>query len=278
MINISLIVRTFVEFNSKKMQIDFYKYQGTGNDFVMIDNRLATFPKNNTQLIEHLCDRRFGIGADGLILLENDTETDFRMVYYNSDGNQSSMCGNGGRCLVAFAKKLNVIENNTTFIATDGLHHATISADGLVSLQMIDVDAIQTTQEFSFLNTGSPHHVQLVEDLEHYNVKENGAAIRYSELYGKQGSNINFVKKIDDTTFSVRTYERGVEDETLACGTGVTAVAIAMNATGKTNATSIHLNVEGGKLAVSFDKKDGHYTNIFLIGPAEFVFKGTIEI
>ena len=278
MINISLIVRTFVEFNSKKMQIDFYKYQGTGNDFVMIDNRLATFPKNNTQLIEHLCDRRFGIGADGLILLENDTETDFRMVYYNSDGNQSSMCGNGGRCLVAFAKKLNVIENNTTFIATDGLHHATISADGLVSLQMIDVDAIQTTPEFSFLNTGSPHHVQLVEDLEHYNVKENGAAIRYSELYGKQGSNINFVKKIDDTTFSVRTYERGVEDETLACGTGVTAVAIAMNATGKTNATSIHLNVEGGKLAVSFDKKDGHYTNIFLIGPAEFVFKGTSEI
>ena len=278
MINISLIVRTFVEFNSKKMQIDFYKYQGTGNDFVMIDNRLATFPKNNTQLIEHLCDRRFGIGADGLILLENDTETDFRMVYYNSDGNQSSMCGNGGRCLVAFAKKLNVIENSTTFIATDGLHHATISADGLVSLQMIDVDAIQTTPEFSFLNTGSPHHVQLVEDLEHYNVKENGAAIRYSELYGKQGSNINFVKKIDDTTFSVRTYERGVEDETLACGTGVTAVAIAMNATGKTNATSIHLNVEGGKLAVSFDKKDGHYTNIFLIGPAEFVFKGTIEI
>ncbi len=278
MINISLIVRTFVEFNSKKMQIDFYKYQGTGNDFVMIDNRLATFPKNNTQLIEHLCDRRFGIGADGLILLENDTETDFRMVYYNSDGNQSSMCGNGGRCLVAFAKKLNVIENNTTFIATDGLHHATISADGLVSLQMIDVDAIQTTPEFSFLNTGSPHHVQLVEDLEHYNVKENGAAIRYSELYGKQGSNINFVKKIDATTFSVRTYERGVEDETLACGTGVTAVAIAMNATGKTNATSIHLNVEGGKLAVSFDKKDGHYTNIFLIGPAEFVFKGTIEI
>nr|WP_314835657.1 diaminopimelate epimerase [uncultured Flavobacterium sp.] len=260
------------------MQIDFYKYQGTGNDFVMIDNRLATFPKNNTQLIEHLCDRRFGIGADGLILLENDTETDFRMVYYNSDGNQSSMCGNGGRCLVAFAKKLNVIENNTTFIATDGLHHATISADGLVSLQMIDVDAIQTTPEFSFLNTGSPHHVQLVEDLEHYNVKENGAAIRYSKLYGKQGSNINFVKKIDDTTFSVRTYERGVEDETLACGTGVTAVAIAMNATGKTNATSIHLNVEGGKLAVSFDKKDGHYTNIFLIGPAEFVFKGTIEI
>ncbi len=278
MINISLIVRTFVEFNSKKMQIDFYKYQGTGNDFVMIDNRLATFPKNNTQLIEHLCDRRFGIGADGLILLENDTETDFRMVYYNSDGNQSSMCGNGGRCLVAFAKKLNAIENSTTFIATDGLHHATISADGLVSLQMIDVDAIQTTPEFSFLNTGSPHHVQLVEDLEQYNVKENGAAIRYSELYGKQGSNINFVKKIDATTFSVRTYERGVEDETLACGTGVTAVAIAMNATGKTNATSIHLNVEGGKLAVSFDKKDGHYTNIFLIGPAEFVFKGTIEI
>ena len=278
MINISLIVRTFVELNLVKMQLEFYKYQGTGNDFVMIDNRSETFPKDNTQLIERLCDRRFGIGADGLILLENDTETDFRMVYYNSDGNESSMCGNGGRCLVAFAKKLNVIENSTTFIATDGLHHATVSKDGLVSLQMIDVDAIQTTPEFSFLNTGSPHHVQLVEDLEHYNVKENGAAIRYSELYGKQGSNINFVKKIDDTTFSLRTYERGVEDETLSCGTGATAVAIAMNVLGKTDASSIDLNVEGGKLVVSFDKKEGHFTDVFLKGPAEFVFKGTIEI
>jgi diaminopimelate epimerase len=188
------------------------------------------------------------------------------------------MCGNGGRCLVAFAKKLNVIQNETTFIATDGLHYATVADDGIVSLQMIDVDAIKNTSEYSFLNTGSPHHVQLVDDLEHFNVKDNGAAIRYGELYGKEGSNINFVKKNDETTFSLRTYERGVEDETLACGTGATAVAIAMNATGQTDLNTINLNVEGGKLTVSFDKVDGKYTNVFLKGPAEFVYQGTIAI
>lgn len=260
------------------MQLKFYKYQGTGNDFVMIDNRSNTFPKENTQLVAHLCNRRFGIGADGLILLDNDTDTDFRMVYYNSDGNLSSMCGNGGRCLVAFAKKLNVIQDETTFIATDGLHYAKVAEDGTVSLQMIDVEEIKNTENYSFLNTGSPHHVQVVSDLEHYNVKENGAAIRYGDLYGQQGSNINFVKKIDDTTFSLRTYERGVEDETLACGTGATAVAIAMNATGQTHLNAINLNVEGGKLSVSFNRENGKYTNVFLKGPAEFVFEGTIEL
>lgn len=260
------------------MQLEFYKYHGTGNDFVMIDNRSNSFPKENTQLVAHLCDRRFGVGADGLILLDNDSESDFRMIYYNSNGNLSSMCGNGGRCLVAFAKKLNLIKNETTFIATDGLHYATVAADGTVSLQMIDVKEIKNTPEYSFLNTGSPHHVKLVSNLEHYNVKENGAAIRYGELYGHEGSNINFVTKINENTFSLRTYERGVEDETLACGTGATAVAIAMNATGKTDLNAINLNVKGGKLAVSFEKIDGKYTNIFLKGPAEFVFKGVIEI
>jgi diaminopimelate epimerase len=260
------------------MQIKFYKYQGTGNDFVMIDNRLQIFPKEDIKLIAHLCHRRFGIGGDGLILLENDPQSDFKMVYYNSDGNQSTMCGNGGRCLVAFGKKLAVIDNKTTFNAVDGLHHASIDSDGIVSLQMIDVASIDKFDHYSFLNTGSPHHVQIVDDLENYNVKDSGAAIRYGDLYGKEGSNINFVKKIDDTTFSLRTYERGVEDETLACGTGATAVAIAMNATGVTDATAINLNVEGGKLAVSFDVTNDQYSNVFLKGPAEFVFEGTIEV
>lgn len=267
-----------MQHNSIKMQIEFYKYQGTGNDFVMIDNRSDFFPKANVQLIAHLCDRRFGIGGDGLILLENDSDTDFKMVYYNSDGNQSSMCGNGGRCLVAFAKRLNVIDNSCTFIATDGLHHATITENGQVSLQMIDVPNVKITPEYVFLNTGSPHHVQMVEDLENYSIKESGAAIRYGALYGNEGSNINFVKQINADTFSLRTYERGVEDETLSCGTGATATAIAMNAIGKTNSTSIHLNVEGGKLEVSFDKIGNQFTNVFLIGPAEFVFKGVIEV
>ena len=278
MINISLIVCTFVFLKLTKMYIEFYKYQGTGNDFIMIDNRSGFFSKNDTKLVERLCDRRFGIGADGLILLENDYETDFKMVYYNSDGNQSSMCGNGGRCLVAFANKLDVIQNKTTFVAADGLHHATVGDDAIISLQMIDVDEIQKNDSYTFLNTGSPHHVQIVDDLRNFNVKETGAAIRYSDLYGEKGSNINFVKKINDSEFSLRTYERGVEDETLACGTGATAVAIAMNAMGETDKTSIQLNVEGGKLVVSFDKSGSQYTNVFLTGPAKFVFQGKIEI
>ena len=259
------------------MKIKFYKYQGTGNDFVMIDNRQNIFPKNNTKLIEELCDRRFGIGADGLILLENDNSTDFKMVYYNSDGNESSMCGNGGRCLVAFAKKMNVINNETTFIATDGLHHATISENGIVSLQMKDVDQVNIHTDYVFLNTGSPHHVTLVDDLEHFDVATNGAKIRYSDLYGKAGSNVNFVNQISENHFAVRTYERGVEDETLSCGTGVTAVAIAMNAIGKTAANQIELDVQGGKLEVSFEKNNGVYSNVHLIGPATFVFEGEVD-
>lgn len=260
------------------MQINFYKYQGTGNDFIMIDNRQGTFFKNNTKLVEELCDRRFGIGADGLILLENDNSTDFKMVYYNSDGNQSSMCGNGGRCIVAFAKSLGIIDNETTFIATDGLHYATISEDGTVSLQMKDVDNIKVEKDYVFLDTGSPHHIQLVEDLENFPVKEKGSEIRYGALYGKAGSNVNFVKQQSSDTFSVRTYERGVEDETLSCGTGVTAVAIAMKAIGKTDSNKIKLNVEGGKLEVSFTPIEGRYVDVFLKGPATFVFEGNVEV
>lgn len=260
------------------MKLQFHKYQGTGNDFIMIDNRRLLFPKNNTNLIERLCDRRFGIGADGLILLENDNSTDFRMVYYNSDGNEGSMCGNGGRCFVAFAKQLDLISDTTTFIAADGLHKATIDAKGIVSLQMKNVDELKIESDYVFLNTGSPHHVTMIEDLKNYDVKNNGAKIRYSDLYGKAGCNINFVKQINDNHFAVRTYERGVEDETFSCGTGVTAVAISMNAIGKTNSNEINLDVEGGKLKVSFNKENKVYTNVHLIGPATYVFEGFIKV
>jgi diaminopimelate epimerase len=259
------------------MELHFYKYQGTGNDFVMIDNRLQDFPKN-TDLIKHLCDRRFGIGGDGLILLENDSATDFKMVYYNSDGNESSMCGNGGRCIVAFAKKLEVFENETTFIAVDGLHFATIDAKGIVSLQMKNVDEVVIKEDYVFMNTGSPHHVLMVDDVRNSNVKESGAAIRYSDLYGNAGSNVNFVEQINADTFSVRTYERGVEDETLSCGTGVTAVALAMYALGKTQDKSINLNVEGGKLQVNFKGDYPNFTDVFLTGPATFVYSGVVVI
>jgi diaminopimelate epimerase len=258
--------------------IQFFKYQGTGNDFIMIDNRKNFFSKNDAKHIEKLCDRRFGIGADGLILLENDKISDFRMVYYNSDGNESSMCGNGGRCIVAFAKQLGIIQDETNFMAVDGTHSAKISSDGTVSLQMKDVDSIQLAANYVFMNTGSPHHVVLVDDVKSVPVKEWGREIRYSNLYGKVGSNVNFVEPISDTLFAVRTYERGVEDETLSCGTGVTAVAIAMNAIGKTQANEVHLLVEGGQLTVTFCKEGTRYTNVFLTGPATFVFEGTLAL
>jgi len=274
-----LIFAIFVGLNDI-MKTTFYKYEGTGNDFIFIDNRQNNFPKNDTALIQKLCDRRFGIGADGLILLENDSQNDFRMVYYNSDGNQSSMCGNGGRCIVAFAQKLGLVSDETTFVATDGLHYATILENGVVSLQMKDVDFVKIEKDYIFLDTGSPHHVMLVDDLAKFDVKNKGAEIRYSDLYGKAGSNVNFVNQISDNHFRLRTYERGVEDETYSCGTGATAAAIAMNALGKTNAHTIELDVEGGKLEVSFDKlaDDSKYINVFLKGPATFVYQGEIEL
>ena len=256
------------------LQLVFYKYQGTGNDFVLIDNRQRIFPKNNTKLVSFLCDRKFGIGADGLMLLENDELSDFRMVYYNSDGNESTMCGNGGRCIVAFAQKLNIIQSETTFSAVDGLHKAKIDND-IVTLQMIDVDEIKTKEKYLFLDTGSPHHVQFVKDLNELDVAREGAKLRYG-IYGQAGCNINFVEAIDLNTFEIRTYERGVENETLSCGTGVTAVALAMHHTGATTNNHILIRTKGGQLEVSFNKENGSYTNINLIGAANFVFKGEI--
>ncbi|MGE5944666.1 MAG: diaminopimelate epimerase [Flavobacteriales bacterium] len=257
------------------MKQEFYKYQGTGNDFVMIDNRHQTFNKKDAKHIAFLCDRRFGIGADGLILLENHPDLDFRMVYYNADGNESSMCGNGGRCLVAFAKHLGVITQKAVFEAIDGVHHATIDGD-IVRLQMQDVNTIEKHPKHVFLNTGSPHHVQFEEHIEDFDIKTKGANIRYGEPYNEAGSNVNFVKKISDQIFAVRTYERGVEDETLSCGTGVTAVALAMHALNETDENLITLQVQGGELQVSFDVDNGIYKNIWLIGPATFVYKGDI--
>lgn len=256
------------------MKITFYKYQGTGNDFVIIDNRDNYFPKNNADLVASLCDRKFGIGADGLLLLENDDVSDFKMVYYNSDGNEGTMCGNGGRCLVAFAKYLGIIDQKTAFKAIDGLHNASIE-NGMVSLQMVDVSEVRTKPNALFLDTGSPHHVQLVENLKDFDVQKEGAKLRYG-LYGKKGSNINFVEQVSESKFAVRTYERGVEDETLSCGTGVTAVALAMHSLGRTKKNSVAVDVLGGSLEVRFSYNRG-YTNVFLIGPAQLVFKGEIE-
>ncbi len=258
------------------MEITFYKYQGTGNDFVLLDNRDLSFPRENTKLVHFLCDRRFGIGADGLMLLNPSDKYDFTMVYYNSDGTESTMCGNGGRCLVAFAHKLGIFNSETTFDAVDGLHYASYK-NGITNLQMIDINGVDVHKNHCFLNTGSPHHVQLVENIGNYDVKSNGAQIRYGAPYFEEGTNVNFVESLGNDSFRVRTYERGVEDETLACGTGVTAVAIAMYEQKQTTSTKISLTVEGGLLEVSFEPTDTGYKNVFLKGSATYVFKGSIS-
>jgi len=259
------------------MNLTFYKYQGTGNDFVLVDNRQEIFDKKNIKLVTQLCDRRFGIGADGFILLENSAISDFKMVYYNADGNTSTMCGNGGRCLVAFAKLLGIVTQNASFEAIDGLHEASIE-NGVVRLKMIDVETISQFEDHIFLDSGSPHHVTFVEKVKDVNVKITGRKLRYGAPYFEEGSNINFVEQTDKNSFKVRTYERGVEDETLSCGTGVTAVAIASHKARKTISDTIVLNTPGGQLEVSFETHNNSYKNVFLKGAATLVFKGAIDI
>lgn len=262
------------------MKVPFLKYEGTGNDFILIDIRNRDFKPPKPAFIEKSCHRRFGIGADGIIFLKERAGYDFEMVYYNADGKPGSMCGNGGRCIVAFAKHLNIIGSETNFLAADGCHYAKISADGtFVSLQMIDVDTVASGLGGAFiLNTGSPHYVLQVQNLENKNVYEDGRMIRYNNTYAKEGINVNFVEDMGDHYF-VRTYERGVEDETYACGTGVTAVAIAMAKQKKqTGYVNTSVRVLGGRLNVHFNTDEVHYTNVFLEGPATFVFEGVITI
>ncbi len=259
------------------MKQSFYKYQGTGNDFIVFDNRNDSFPKNNKVLIKNLCHRKFGIGADGLLLLESSKEFDFKMVYFNADGNEGTMCGNGGRCIVSFAKKLKIIDSETSFEAIDGIHQATIYNDK-VSLEMSNVNSIEDHKNYIFLNTGSPHHVEFLDDISTINVLKKGKEIRYGSPYFEKGTNVNFVQQIKPDTYKVRTYERGVENETLSCGTGVTAVAIAADYSQRSNSKNIKLQTIGGDLEVSFQNDKNSYRHITLKGPATFVFKGSVEI
>jgi diaminopimelate epimerase len=256
--------------------LKFYKYQGTGNDFVMIDNRSKYF-KYDTKLIKRLCDRKFGIGADGLICLENsaDNTIDFKMVYFNADGNESSMCGNGGRCIVAFARFLNIIESECIFEAIDGLHKARIDDKMNVELKMKDVEKVDKFSDHLVLDTGSPHYIKMVEDIRHIDVKKQGADIRYSKDFKSEGINVNFVQ-FKDNKLHIRTYERGVEDETLSCGTGVTAAALASYNSNWVKSKHVFIKAQGGDLQVTFDTADKGFHNIWLIGPTEQVFKGEI--
>lgn len=258
------------------MQIPFFKYQGTGNDFVLIDQRQHTYlTRENTERIRILCDRKFGIGADGLILLQNIEGYDFEMVYFNADGRESSMCGNGGRCVSAFAKMLGIFESDCRFWAIDGEHEAKVHPDGWVELKMGNVSNIEVGEDHFVLNTGSPHYVIFVEDISDLNIVELGKTIRYNDRFRAEGINVNFVEKIKDG-ISVATYERGVEDETLSCGTGVTAAAISHFLKNKKDENEVAVETKGGNLKVRFEKSASGFQNIWLCGPTAKVFSGKV--
>ncbi|WP_299755648.1 diaminopimelate epimerase [uncultured Pontibacter sp.] len=258
------------------MAISFYKYQGTGNDFVMVDNRKLNFPAEDEELVKHLCDRRKGIGADGLILLQDHPDYDFEMVYYNADGRVGSMCGNGARCTVRFARQLGVIEDVACFLAADGEHQASVERDE-IHLKMNDVQDVESIDEDYYLNTGSPHYIRFVEDAQNLDVYEEGRAIRYNDRFKAVGTNANFVQRLSEDEIFVRTYERGVEDETQSCGTGVTAAALVAGIKGMKS--PIKVKVLGGELQVSFERNvDGCFKHIYLIGPAKQVFTGSITV
>ncbi|MEN9684453.1 MAG: hypothetical protein RLZZ28_239 [Bacteroidota bacterium] len=254
----------------------FYKYQGTGNDFVIMDNREGQIVLT-TEQISHLCDRRFGIGADGLMLLNSREGFDFEMLYFNADGREASMCGNGGRCLTRFAYDMGIQKDDFRFVAVDGIHEATVGEHGWIQLKMKDVTSIEEYHGDFILDTGSPHYVKSVGDVRKLNVYHEGREIRYSNRFEGNGINVNFVEN-DDKKIIVRTYERGVEDETFSCGTGVTAAALVF-AHNENGFNRIEVQTKGGHLAVEFDKTgDTSFENIWLCGPAIFVFKGTIDL
>lgn len=255
--------------------MEFFKYQGTGNDFIMIDKRsdIRTF---STEEIKRLCDRRFGIGADGLIFLKSHPQYDFEMEYYNADGNESSMCGNGGRCIVQFANDLGIIGKKCSFIAVDGEHDGVIEDHGTISLKMADVEEVEVSSDYYFMDTGSPHYIRFVENVEAVDLITDAQAIRYNERFKEEGTNVNFLHS-DKEVYYIRTYERGVEGETLSCGTGATAGAIAISIKDKIE-NKVALQTRGGKLVVHFKREQTAFTNIWLSGAASRVFKGTLSL
>lgn len=270
------------------MKLQFWKYQGAGNDFILVDQRVQQhLHRGHTDRIAHLCNRHFGIGADGLILLQNHPNAHFEMVYFNSDGRESTMCGNGGRCIAAFARHLGIDGEKYHFQAIDGMHEAILSRSAVsglewVELKMNDVGSIAPAPANAYvLNTGSPHYVRFVPEVEGLDMVTEGRNIRYSEAFRQDGINVNLVKISAENTLDIRTYERGVEDETLACGTGVTAAALAWHAHHSAGDGSFEIAVaaKGGRLTVRFKHlATGVYTDVWLCGPAQRVFSGEIEL
>jgi len=260
------------------MELIFYKYQGTGNDFIIFDNRDEKIHSFTEKNIKDLCDRKFGIGADGVMLLNLKTGFDFEMVYFNADGKPSSMCGNGGRCMVRFANDVGIKKENYSFMAFDGEHTASIDLDNTIRLKMQDVNHVESYAGYAILDTGSPHYIKYSTDVRNMDVFKKGQEIRYSPAFEKEGININFVETTGDYSIYVRTYERGVENETLSCGTGVTAAAL-MSAHHERGFNQVEVKTNGGNLSVEFNQTgDKSFSDIYLCGPATFVFKGSINI
>jgi diaminopimelate epimerase len=262
------------------MKIEFFKYHGTGNDFIILDNReLKWIPELRQVVI--LCDRHFGIGADGLILLSNREGFDFGMTYYNSDGNESTMCGNGGRCLTAFARLLGIIETKAHFHAIDGEHEAYIlngtNNPSKIRLKMKDVTVEEPVGGNFFIDTGSPHYVIFTANVSRTDIVKKARKIRYDTCFAEEGTNVDFVEVKNDHLF-VRSYERGVEDETLSCGTGITASALAAAVKNPGNPGFFIVKTRGGELKVTFSQKESLFTDVWLEGPAEMVFKGMVEV
>lgn len=257
------------------MEIPFVKYHGAGNDFVIIDSTKSTYPLTQAE-IAFICHRRFGVGADGLMLVERSSEADFYMRYFNSDGNESTMCGNGGRCISHYAHSLGLTGSTITFVGIDGPHQATLLTPERVKLKMVNVSEATVEKDFYFLNTGSPHHVIFGKEISDRDVVAEGKAIRYSAKYPR-GTNVDFVEELGNNRIYVRTYERGVEDETLSCGTGVVASAIAAHLKGNKSEHYV-IETRGGSLEVSFNHQKGEFFDVYLTGPVKFVFAGSIEV
>ena len=256
------------------MKINFTKYEGNGNDFIIIDDRKEEFSEDNVLMISKLCDRKFGIGADGLILLRKHKAYDFQMIYFNSDGNESSMCGNGGRCLVSYALQLDIDLKTNSFLAIDGVHKFKV-VDNEIYLKMNDVKDIVVKNGYNFLDTGSPHVVQIVENVDEINVYEQGKKIR-KQFQEMNGVNVNFVSFNNDI-IKCRTFERGVENETLSCGTGVVAVALYIFKKKKISDNKIIVSTKGGSLSVSFKNDGNSFREIWLKGDINKIFDGLIE-
>lgn len=262
------------------MRIEFGKYEGAGNDFVIIDNREKRF-EPQPALVAALCDRRFGIGADGLMLLEEERGADFRMRYFNSDGPEATMCGNGGRCIALFAFHVGAAGERMSFVAVDGPHRAEVLScggdAGRIALGMTEPHGLAEAEGGWFVDTGSPHYVRFVEDTERVDVRGEGRRIRHLPAFaGTGGVNVNFVEVTGEGRLKVRTYERGVEDETLACGTGAVAVAVAASRAQFPQVRNFDVQARGGLLNVAF-AAGGGFADVRLTGPARRVFAGVLD-